>query len=108
MPNRNLWNMNVPRVEYDRRARETRLRLEHIERLLAKRDAVEGFRYLRLLLLLLGNLAGSSRGRGRRTGSPNDRLPCPIATPQPVPVFVRQPAGYPPTIRARQLGGMYY
>src|SRR3954453_21144430 len=105
MPNRNLWNTNVPRVEYDHRARETRLRLEHIERLLAKRDAVEGFRYLRLLLLLLGNIAGSSRGRGRRTGSPNDMLPCQIGTPRLVPILIRKPARYSPTIRAKSLGG---
>ena len=27
MPNRNFWNKNVLRVEYDHRVRETRLRL---------------------------------------------------------------------------------
>ena len=107
MPNRNFWNKNVLRVECDHRARETRLRLEHVERLLAKRNAAEGFRYLRLLLLLLGNFAGSSRGRGQRTTSPNDTLPCPIGMPQPVPVLVRQPARYRPMIRTRPLAGMY-
>ena len=39
MPSRNLWDKNVPRVEYDHRARDTRLRLEHLARLLGKRDA---------------------------------------------------------------------
>ena len=107
MPNRNFWNKNVLRVEYDHRVRETRLRLEHVERLLAKRDSAEGFRYLRLLLLLLGNVAGSSRGRGRRTTSPDDRLPCQIGIPRPVPVFVRQPVVYPSTIRAKSFEGMY-
>ena len=34
MPNRHLWTKNVPRVEYDHRARDTRLRLQHLERLL--------------------------------------------------------------------------
>jgi len=37
MPSRNLWDKNVPRVEYDHRARDTCLRLEHLERLLGKR-----------------------------------------------------------------------
>jgi hypothetical protein len=32
MPNRNLWNKNVPRVEYHYRARDARLRLESAER----------------------------------------------------------------------------
>ena len=79
MPNQNLWNKNVPRVEYDHRARDTRLRLEGIERLLAKRDAVRSVRYFRQLLLLLGNIAGSGRGRDQRTGSPNDRPPCHVS-----------------------------
>ena len=78
MLNPDLWNKNVPRVEYDHRARDTRLRLEHLERLLVKRDAAGGFRYFGRLLLLLGDVAGSGRGRGRRTGSPNDRWPCHI------------------------------
>jgi hypothetical protein len=30
----NRWSRNVPRIELDQRSRETRLRLEHIERLL--------------------------------------------------------------------------
>ena len=100
MPNRSLWNKNVPRVEYDHRARDTRLRLEHIERLLVKRDAAGSPRYFRRLLLLLGNVAGSGR-RGRRTRSPNDRRPCHIGTPRPVPVLIEQPAGHPlPSIGA--------
>src|SRR5215213_12041348 len=61
MPNRNLWNRNVPRVEYDHRARDIRLRLEHSERLPVKRDAVGSFWYFGQLLLLLGNIAGNSR-----------------------------------------------
>jgi hypothetical protein len=59
MPNRNLWNKNVPRVEYDHRARDTRLRLEHIEHLLTRRDATGASRYFGLLPSLLGNIAGS-------------------------------------------------
>ena len=59
MLNRNLWNRNVPRVEYDHRARDTRLRLEHIEGLLVKRDAAGGPRYFGRLLSLLGHIAGN-------------------------------------------------
>jgi hypothetical protein len=36
----NLWSESVPRVELDRRAREARLRLERIERLLMPRAAM--------------------------------------------------------------------
>jgi hypothetical protein len=35
----NLWNESVPRVELDQRARDARLRLEQLERLLAPRAA---------------------------------------------------------------------
>ena len=80
MPNRSLWNLDLPRVEYDNRARETRLRLEQSERLFAKRDAVEGYRCLRLLLLFLGNIVGGSQRRGRRTRSPDDKLPSQIGS----------------------------
>src|SRR4051794_23500004 len=107
MPNRNFWNRHVLRVEYDHRVRETRLQLEHIERLLAKRESAEGFRYLKLLLLGLGNFAGSSRGRGRRMTSPDDRLPCQIGIPRPVPILVGQPVVYRSTIRAKSFEGMY-
>ena len=67
MPNKNLRNNNVPRVEYDLWARDTRLRLERVERLLVKRDAAAaaGFRYFRLLSLLIRNVAGSGRKRPR-------------------------------------------
>ena len=76
MPNKNLWNKNVSRVEYDLRARDARLRLERIERLLVKRD---GFRYFRLLRLLIVNVAGSGRRRDAGTGSSSDRRPCGIS-----------------------------
>ena len=101
MPNRNLWNKNVPRVEYSYRARDTRLRLEQIERQLVKRDAAGGFQYFRHLLLLLGNRAGSGQRRDRRTGSPNDRQLCHLGTPRPASVLIKQPVGYPlPSIGA--------
>jgi hypothetical protein len=95
MPNRHLWIKNVPRVEYDHRARDMRLRLERLEHLLVKRDAAGGFRYFGRLLLLLGDLTGSGRGRSRRTGSPTDRRPCHIGTPRPASVLIGQLAGYP-------------
>jgi len=81
MPNKNLWNNNVPRVEYDLRARDARLRLERVERLLVKRGvaaAAVGFRYFRLVSLLISNLAGSGDKR-QGTGSPSDRWPCAIS-----------------------------
>jgi hypothetical protein len=92
MPNRNLWNKNVPRVEYDYRARDARLRLERVERLLMRRDAAVGSRF-GLLRLLISNIAGSGGRRGRRTGSPNDRRPCGIGTPCPASfVFIKEHA----------------
>ena len=78
MPNKNLWNNKVPRIEYDLRARDARLRLERVERLLVKRDAAAttaGFRYFRLVNLLISNLAGGD-GKHQGTGSPSDRRPC--------------------------------
>jgi len=78
MPNKNLWNKNVPRAEYDLRARAARLRLERVERLLVKRDAAVRFRYFRLLSLLISKVAGNGRKR-QRTGSPRDRRPCCIS-----------------------------
>src|SRR3954466_11763656 len=71
MPNRPLWNNNVPRVEYEHHARDARLRLEHIERMPVKRG--ERFRYFGLLLLIPSNIAGSGRGRSQRKGWLNDR-----------------------------------
>jgi hypothetical protein len=84
MPKANQWNKCVPRVEYDHRARDARLRFEQIERLLANRDAAMLSRYFRVLRLLGVNIARSARRRGQYTGSPSDRRPCPIAVPLPV------------------------
>ena len=56
----NLWNKSVPKVELDQRARDGRLRLEQIERLLViPRAAATHFR-LRRLAHLHG--AGESAG----------------------------------------------
>ena len=70
MPNRNLWNKNVPRVEYNHRARDTRLQLEHTERLLVKRDAAGGSQYSRLLPLLLSRHRQFVRLWSRRYARP--------------------------------------
>jgi len=58
----NLWNKSVPRVELDQRARDARVRLVQIERLIVPRASVAGF-----WLSPLGRLL-SSRARGNRRG----------------------------------------
>ncbi len=83
MPNRNFWNRSVPRVEYDDRARDARLRLERLERTLVHRNVPAGLRYFALFRLMISNIAGGGRRRDQRTGSPNNRRPCDIATPWP-------------------------
>ena len=85
MPKENLWNKSVPRVEYDHRAREARLQLERVERLLAKHYAVKDSRPFRLLRLLAYSVSGGGRRGDRSTGSPSDRRPCPIMR-VPLPV----------------------
>jgi hypothetical protein len=62
----NLWNKSVSRVELDQRARDARLRLERIERLLVLR-AVATDTWLRRVLCLF-NFGRSGEGsRARRT-----------------------------------------
>jgi hypothetical protein len=61
----NLWNKSVSRVELDQRARDARLRLERIERLLVLRAAVTDSWLRRLLYLCSGGIfASASRTRG--------------------------------------------
>jgi hypothetical protein len=62
----NLWNNSVPRVELDQRARDARLRLEQLERLLVPR-AVAARSWLRRVVCLFGFSYGS---RGDRTPGP--------------------------------------
>lgn len=76
------WNQGVPRVEYDHRVREARLRLAQLERLLVQHHAVK-FRPFRLFRLLAVSVSGSGRRRNRSTGSPSDRRPCRIPVPLP-------------------------
>src|SRR5712671_5969757 len=80
MPRANLPSKSVPRVEYDYRAREARLELEQLERLLVKRHAVKNFRPFRRFRLLAFSVSGAGRG-DRGTGSPSDRRPCGMSEP---------------------------
>ena len=63
-----VWNKSVPRVELDQRAREARLRLEQIERLLAPRAAMTAswFRWILCLSSFGEPGEGSRAGRIRR------------------------------------------
>jgi hypothetical protein len=72
-----LLSKSVPRVELDHRAREARVRLFRIERLLVLRAAVPGF-WLSPLVRFLGSRTGSNRrSDGRGSGSQRDpRLGC--------------------------------
>ena len=63
-----LWNNSVPRVELDQRARDARLQLERIERLLVPRGAVTA------LWFSFGEPGDGSRA-GRIRGPLSDRRP---------------------------------
>ena len=73
----NLWNKSVPRVELDHRARDARLQLVRVERLVVPRASVRGL-WLSPFVRLLGSRAGGRRQRdGRGGGSQSDpRLGC--------------------------------
>jgi hypothetical protein len=87
MPNRDFWDKNVPRVEHDHHARDARLRLEHAERLLAKRAGRRSA--FGLLRLVFGNIAGSGRRPpGQRTGRPKYRQPRGIGLPWPTSLIL--------------------
>jgi hypothetical protein len=63
----NLWNKSVARVEIDQRARDARLRLERIERLLVPRAAVTASWLRRVFcrFSFAGSGAGSRGGQIR-------------------------------------------
>jgi hypothetical protein len=63
----NLWNESVSRVELDQRARDARLRLERIERLLVLRAALTDS-WLRRVLWLFSFGRSGEGSRARRTG----------------------------------------
>ncbi len=75
MPKAKLFDNSVPRVELDQRARDARLQLEHVERLLAPRHAMAAY-WLRRVLFRFSFGTFGDRARGSRTrGLPSNRRP---------------------------------
>ena len=70
----NLWNQSVSWVELDQRARDARLRLERLERLLLPRAAVRRSPLGLLLYLCSGVFASASR-ESRPRGPVSNRRP---------------------------------
>ena len=87
MSSSNFWSWSLSRVELDQRAREARLRLERLERLLISRTAAKRAR-LRRLPFLLG-IGGYRRGPQKR------RLGGPLSD--------QRPSCMPPTLRPQRL-----
>jgi hypothetical protein len=71
----NLWNDSVSRVELDQRARDARLRLERIERLLVTRAVVTYSRRRRLLCLFKVGIQYGERRLSRSRGPLRNRRP---------------------------------
>ena len=59
----NLWNKSVSRVELDHRARDTRLQLVRVERLVVPRASMAGS-WLSPFVRLLGSRTGGNRRSG--------------------------------------------
>ena len=73
----NLWNKSVPRVELDHRARDTRLQLVRVERLVVPRASMAGSWLSPFVRLLGSRTGGNRRSSGRGSGSQSDpRLGC--------------------------------
>jgi hypothetical protein len=73
----NLLSNSVPRAELDHRARDARLRLVRIERLLVPRTAMPDLRLSPLIRFLGARAGGNGRRGGRASGSQRDsRLGC--------------------------------
>ncbi len=70
----NLWNKSVPRVELDQRARDARLRLEQLERLLAPRAAAARS-WLRRVVCLFSFSYGSRGDRTARAAEQSAAFP---------------------------------
>jgi hypothetical protein len=64
----NVPMRNVPRVELDQRAREARLRLERVERLLMPRPAVR-HHWFRWLICIFGDRSFAGGRENRTEGS---------------------------------------
>jgi hypothetical protein len=79
MNRENPPNKNVPRVEYDHRARDARLRLERVERLLVGSAVAEPRQFW--LLRRLGFRVANGRAGGANTGSSRYRRPSDIPMP---------------------------
>jgi hypothetical protein len=69
MPKVKLWNNAVPRVELDQRARDARLRLERLERLLVPHHVVAAS-WLRKVLFRFSFGTFGGRARGNQTEGP--------------------------------------
>jgi hypothetical protein len=77
MPRKNLWNVNVPRVELDQRVRDARLRLE---RLLVPHAAVSNSWFRRVFYIFrLGIYSNASPDR-RTTGPLSNQWPSRLPT----------------------------
>jgi hypothetical protein len=61
----NLWSRGVPRVEIDQRARDARLRLDRIDRMLVPRAAMTDFWLRRALCLFSFGVHGEARQGNR-------------------------------------------
>ena len=73
----NLWTKSVPRVELDHRARDARVRLDRIERLLVVRAPAASFWLSPFVLLLRSRAAGNGQYGGQGSGSQsNPRSGC--------------------------------
>ena len=70
-----LCNKSVSRVEIDQRARDARLRLQQIERLLLSRAAVTASRLRRVLYLFSFGRHGVGSRTSRIQGPLNNRRP---------------------------------
>jgi len=77
MPGRDFWSKSAPKVELDQRARDARVQLVQIERLLVPPAPVARF-WLAPFVRLLGSRAGGKRRNGSRgDGSQSSpRLDC--------------------------------
>jgi hypothetical protein len=70
-----LCNKSVSRVEIDQRARDARLRLEQIERLLVSHAALTASRLRRVLYLFSFGVRGLGSRTSRIQGPLNNRRP---------------------------------
>ena len=81
----NLRDASVPRAELDHRAREARLRLEQLERLLVSHAAVRAYRLWRFFPLVRVSEHRVGRQKSRLEGPQSDRRPLRMPTILGVP-----------------------